>query len=151
MDEKNMELLEVFRMFHKLNFSVLLQNMTQSEFVTMKQIQSCSREDPRGRAGISDIVKNMKSLPSAVSRTLKSLEEKEWICRTLDKSNRRNTYVELTEEGAKEIQAATGHVAAFMNRILQQVDPEDMEKLTKFLRELYEIFRDGLEDAKHSG
>ena len=37
-----------------------------------------------------------------------------------------------------------------MNRILQQVDPEDMERLTKFLRELYEIFRDGLEDAKHS-
>lgn len=150
MHEKNMELLEVFRMFHKLNYSVLLHNMTQSEFVTMKQIQLCSMEDPSGRAGISDIVKNMRSLPSAVSRTLKSLEEKAWICRTVDKSNRRNTYVELTEEGRIQIQTATGQVAEFMDRILQQVDREDMEKVTLFLRNLYEIFRDGLEKAKHN-
>ena len=150
MNEKNMELLEVFRMFHKLNFSVLLQNMTQSEFVTMKKIQACCMEAETERAGISDIVKNMKSLPSAVSRTMKSLEEKGWICRTVDKNNRRNTYVELTLEGQKQIQTATGQVAAFMDRILQQVDRDDMERLIKFLRNLYEIFQEGLEEAKHS-
>lgn len=147
---KNMELLEVFRMFHKLNFSILIKNMTQSEFVTMKTIQVCSREDETGRAGISEIVKNMKSLPSAVSRTLRTLEERGWILRTVDKCNRRNTYVELTETGKQEIEKAAAELTEFMNGILEQVDKEDLEKMTQFMKELYKIFRDGLESVKRS-
>ena len=38
-------------------------------------------------------------LPSAISRTLKGLEERGYVERNINKNDRRNTYVELTAAG----------------------------------------------------
>ena len=43
-----------------------------------------------------------RTLPPAVSRTLRGLEEKGYVERSADKKDRRNTYISLTEQGWKK-------------------------------------------------
>lgn len=156
MDGNNMEILEALQMFHKLNFSVLFQDMSKGEFITLKAIKGCSarcgtnenefRTDDEGaRAKVSDVVKHLDVMPSAVSRTLKTLEEKKWIIRTVNSRDRRNMQVELTEAGNKELDNVGRKMSEVTARILQKMDQKELEKMIQILHQLYEISKRELE------
>ena len=48
---------------------------------------------------MSELAEKLHTQNSAVSRTLKNLEDHGWICRMTDPKDRRNTCVALTESG----------------------------------------------------
>lgn len=52
-----------------------------------------------GKITISELAAKAGVLPSAISRTLRGLEEKGYIVRNVNQKDRRNTYVELTAKG----------------------------------------------------
>lgn len=64
-----------------------------------------------GKITSSELAAKTKTLPPAVSRTLRGLEEKGYVERSVDKKDRRNTYISLTEKGWKKGGRGTGQNA----------------------------------------
>ena len=149
MDGNNMEILEAFQRFHKLNFSVVFQDMSKGEFITLKAIsgcrERCGTDADESRAKVSDVVRRLDVMPPAVSRTLKNLEEKKWIVRTVNSQDRRNMYVELTEEGEKELEKMCRKMSEITERILQKMDQKELQKMIQILHQLYDISKRELE------
>ena len=93
-DDLYEDLFRAMNQFHKLKFSDMMQNMSKADFIVMNVIMNKGKDD---KMTISELAAIARMLPSAISRTLKGLEEKGYVERTINKQDRRNTYVELTE------------------------------------------------------
>lgn len=146
-DGKKTDLLRAFHKFHQLNFSIVLTDITHSEYCTLKAIQMCRRKN--GEAGndtkISDIVNRMQVPASAVSRTMRTLEEKGLILRTVNKKDRRNTMVELTEPGKQVLCEAEQEIVNFQDRIFAKAGQEEVDEIIRILNHIYDIARSELD------
>jgi DNA-binding MarR family transcriptional regulator len=59
--------------------------------------------------------------PTSLSRTLKTMEEKGWIRREVDKNDKRKVLIFLTEEGLEKRRIARDVVLGFHERILSSI------------------------------
>ena len=101
-----------------------------------------------GKITISELASRAKMLPSAISRTLKGLEERGYVERNINKNDRRNTYVELTAEGERLTEEARQIMADFGKSVMAQVDGEDMKRLISYLDNIYYIAEKEIENRK---
>ena len=92
------ELFRAMSQFRKLKFSDMFPNISRAEFFTMSMIMD---KGENGKITISELATKAHVLPPAMSRTLRGLENKGYVERNVNKQDRRNTYVELTEQGKK--------------------------------------------------
>lgn len=146
-DGKKTELLKVFQKFHQINFSFVIPGITHSEFCTLKAIQMCGKRNREAGndTKISDIVKHMQVPPPAVSRTMKTLEERDLIHRSVNKMDRRNTMVELTESGDQVLREAERKILEFQGRIFAKAGQEEIDQVIRILNHIYDIARSELE------
>lgn len=129
----------VIHQFHRLRIGDLFPEMSKSDCMTMMAIAHFNREKQEGILTVSELADKMHAQPSAVSRTLKNLEDRELIERTINKLDRRNTYVALSEQGKrqwKEMEVTLGEFAA---AVLSRMREEDLERLVSYLDELYQV------------
>ena len=59
--------------------------------------------------------------PTSLSRTLKTMEEKGWIRREVDKNDKRKVLIFLTEEGVEKRRIAKDVVLSFNERIIDTI------------------------------
>ena len=90
-NDKFEELFKAMHQFHKLRLGDIMPDISGADFWTMRNIMDKGED---GKITISELAKKTMVLPSAISRTLKRLEEKGYVERTVNKNDRRNTYVE---------------------------------------------------------
>ena len=81
------KLFRAMHQFKKLNVSDLIPGLSSSEFSVMGAILQMGEN---GRITSSELAAKTKTLPPAVSRTLRGLEEKGYVERTVDKKDRRS-------------------------------------------------------------
>lgn len=175
MEKMVQELFDVFRNFRKLHFSILMEDISHSEFATLRCIarkaagaecnfaghmeqgdahpeNNADKQEAGGTAdvkvSVSDLAEKLHVSPPALSRTLRRLEKKEFIRRTVDFKDRRNTDVELTEQGRAVIQKAEKTMFEFTNQVLRQMEPERLENLITGLQKLYDISQKELDNRK---
>ena len=88
--------------FLKIDLGVLLEGITQGEYMVLSAIYDSSRwiGDFYG-APISEIVRSLQVLPASLSRTLRSLEKKGLAEKKSHCLDRRSGYVCLTMEGER--------------------------------------------------
>ena len=94
---------------------------------------------------MSELAEKLHTKNSAVSRTLKNLEDHGWICRMTDQNDRRNTCVALTESGEDMQQNMTCTMQEFGRAVISQMDEQDLKKLIVCLDELYDIAAEEIE------
>lgn len=99
MQKEYAELFSAFTQFRKLHMSDLFPNMNHSEFATLMHIGGANKCLNEEKVKVSTLSERMRINITAVSRTLKVLEKKNYIQRTVSAQDRRITYVELTPEG----------------------------------------------------
>lgn len=115
---------------HKLKFGNMLTGISEIEFKTMSAI---SRISMSGDVKVSDIARYLELSAPAVSRTMKSLEEKEYIERHTDKQDRRNTFVKLTKKGEEQQKAWMKSFEEFSEAIFARLGDEKSNKLLEDL------------------
>lgn len=76
-----------------------------------------------------------------MSRTLRSLQEKGWIERTVDECDRRSVRVTATPAGEKMLRANMKRVVNALNRIMSVFTEEEMRTIA----ELYSKFANSME------
>ncbi len=83
-----------------------------------------------------------------MSRTLRGLEEKGYVESTVDKKDRRNTYISLTEKGWKKGEEVRDRMQDFGCSVMSQLKEEDVDQLVAYLDRIYEIAEKEIETRK---
>lgn len=135
--------------FHKLQYGALFPDITKVDVMTLMAIAQFKCKNPEEGYTISDLAKCMHTKSSAVSRTLKSLEDKGLIERNVNKADRRITYVDITEKGKETLEACKKTMDDFADAVITKMNERDMERLIEYLDELYQVSRMELELRKH--
>ncbi len=115
---------------HKLKFGNMLTGISEIEFKTMSAISRISKS---GDVKVSDIARYLELSAPAVSRTMKALEEKEYIERQTDKQDRRNTFVKLTKKGEEQQKAWMKSFEEFSEAIFARLGDEKSNQLLEDL------------------
>ena len=131
--------------FHKLRISELLPDMTKVDFMTLMEISHLNCGEEKKKVTTSVLAEKMQAKPSAISRTLKGLEEKGLIERSVNRADRRNTYVELTEQGKQVIKDCKSDLDEVMLAVYAKMEPEDIRRLIGYLNEIYLIAKEEIE------
>ena len=101
-----------------------------------------------GKITSSELAAKTKTLPPAVSRTLRGLEEKGYVERNVDKKDRRNTYISLTEKGWKKGEEVRDRMQDFGCSVMSQLKEEDIDQLVAYLDRIYEIAEKEIDTRK---
>ena len=148
MDKLYEELFRAMNQFRKLKFAEMFPMINRTDFFVMCTIMD---KGENGKITISELASRAKMLPSAISRTLKGLEERGYVERNINKNDRRNTYVELTAEGERLTEEARQIMADFGKSVMSQVDEADMKLLISYLDNIYHIAEKEIEARKGQG
>ncbi len=139
------KLFRAVHQFKKLNVSDLIPGLSSSEFSVMGAILQMGEN---GKITSSELAAKTKTLPPAVSRTLRGLEEKGYVERSVDKKDRRNTYISLTEKGWKKGEEVRDRMQDFGCSVMSQLKEEDVDQLVAYLDRIYEIAEKEIETRK---
>ena len=108
--------------------------ITPAEMYAIMAVSRLEGEGRKVRPG--DIAKCGQATPSAVSQTLKSLEEKGLITRQRDKGDSRAVTVHLTKEGRAFSARGRELHEQMIDGVLTYLGPEDAEHLVRIVERL---------------
>lgn len=131
------------RVLSQLDPANFVSGMTASEFGVM----CCASDFPRTHGGktvtVAEIAQEMAVSVPAVSRTLRSLQEKGFINREVDENDRRSVRVTVTEAGGRLLEENLSYLTAGMNRVMSEFTEEEIRTIA----ELYSKFAKVMEQA----
>ena len=135
--ELSMEFLATAHRFKKIHMDGIFPEISKGEFWTLKIIQKANLQNESGcGVYVSTIAEHLKVTPSAISRMLKGLEEKGLIERKVNKNDRRNTYVTLTEKGKKVTKKVELEMNEFTKNVISSMGEEDSKTLIRLFNKL---------------
>lgn len=135
--------------FQRLKIGDMFPDMTKGDCMALMAIERINRKKEDGILTVSELAEHMEVQASAVSRTLKSLEDKDFIERTVNRSDRRNTYVSLTSQGQEEVRRIEKTMGDFSKAVITRMNEDDMQRLITYLDELYRVAKEELELRRH--
>lgn len=146
MEDMYMELFRTMNQFHKLHMEAMLPaGLSRADFFTLNHIMDADG----GKITISRLADRSKVLPSAISRTLRGLEEQGYVERTVDKGDRRSTYVTLTEAGRAVTLEGRQIMYEFGQAVLHHLQGKDVKQLINYLNEIYNFSKVEIEARKY--
>ena len=136
--DKRLDFLTTIHSLAQLNFSAVLSQISQAEFLVMSAINKLERLHSSSNYGISNIADSLRVSSPAISRTITALENKGYVERKIDKLNRRNTLVRLTESGTEVFQNECDRIYQFMNNVVNRMGEDKLNELFLLSNELLE-------------
>ena len=109
----------------------VITGMTPSEFSVLCCAEKFPEKNNGSAATVADIAGLMNVAVPAVSRTLRTLQAKAWIERTVDEDDRRSVRVTITEAGREKLQENMSRVVAALNQILSVFTDDEMRTISK--------------------
>lgn len=143
---ENQQLFELMQQFRSLNLLATLP-LPRQDYMVLYAISCLQKEHPDS-CTVSMITRKMRVPQPAVSRTLRNLENGGYLQREVCRSDRRNTYVLLTDAGKKAVQDAGQVLMEFHNGIKKRFTQEESDQLMNLLQRLYEAASEQLEEMK---
>lgn len=123
--------------------SIPSKEMTKGEFLTMGAICNAGKEQPeRGGIYVWELARRTHALPPAVSRTLRGLEERGYIERSVDREDRRNVKVLPTIGGLAAWDRAKQSSQEALRRVLERMGEEDMDQLVRLCDRLCDVIEE---------
>ncbi|MBU5477919.1 MarR family transcriptional regulator [Eubacterium sp. MSJ-13] len=145
MNDKFEELFKAMHQFHKLRLGDMMPNVSGADFWAMRNIVDKGED---GKITVSELAKKTNVLPSAISRTIRGLEDKGYVERTINKNDRRNTYVEMTDKGREVMQIVRENMHDFGEAVLSKLDGNELSQLIAYLNNIYDIAQKEIEIRK---
>lgn len=106
--------------FMKMHRDLCFTGLRKSEFVMLEIIE---RENGNREQGVlaSDIAKRLRITAPAVSKMLRSMEEKGYVERRVDEKDRRNTRVSITPDGKEAEQQVRRQMQEFITGVIERL------------------------------
>lgn len=143
---------QIFKaMFRLRRFQMgnVLKDISMGEYKVLEILSKC----PECRKGeknifVSEVASAMKVSPPAVSRTLKTMEAKNYIGRSVDSKDRRNTVVFITEKGIAKREECRKIMLSLMGRVIDRMKPENMQHMVDLFNQMLDIMEDELKKTE---
>ena len=145
-EQEDQQLFEMIQRFRSLNLLATLP-LPRQDYMVLYTVDCLQKEHPDA-CTVSMITKKMRIPQPAVSRTLRNLENGGYLQREVCRSDRRNTYVLLTDAGKKAVQDARQVLMEFHNGIKKRFTQEESDQLMSLLQRLYEAAAEQLAEMK---
>lgn len=148
MDELYGEFFAALDSMRKIRVGDLFPDMTQADSAILLSIEHLNKKKKEG-VTVSDLAEKARTKSSAVSRTLKTLEERGLIARTVNQADRRNTYVTLTEEGSATCKKFRQTMCEFGKAVVERMDADDMRRMIAYINKLNQVAQEEIEARKN--
>ena len=133
-------------LFHRMGKLAAMMDasaMSRGDFVVLDMTAKYQKRHPEQQGiPVSVLINELKNAPSSVSRTLRRLEEKEYVERIVDREDRRNVYVRITDCGERLRGETQREMDSFMERVVTRMGTGDMESLLNLLEKFTVIARE---------
>lgn len=117
--------------------------VTKLEALTMGFLRREQERDPESPGlTVSELVRRCHGSPPAISRTLRQLEGRGLLERSVCRTDRRITYVALTVRGREALDDAWAASQEFVSRVLDRMGEENMLILIGQLNRMADIIED---------
>ena len=97
---------------------------------------------------MSRFAEEMGSTKQPLTKLVNDLEQQNFVRRSHNKDNRRQVYIEITDEGCAHLERMIGEILHEITRSLEDIDPEDRIRLGECSRAMVEIFRRDAENCR---
>lgn len=145
---RTQQVMESIHILKRLNIAEALDLMPRSEFVILNAISKLSKDQPGGKVCASDISSRLCISGPAVSRSLNRLEDKGLINRYMGQNDRRNVYIELTEEGKSCLKLYMEKYTGFLESALSYLSEDEMEQFINLCNKIALGMKTEIEKAK---
>jgi DNA-binding MarR family transcriptional regulator len=126
----------------QLNKLLAKGNLSTGEYLVLRNV---SKDD--GYLKASELSEILELSRPSITRILNDLEKRNYITRMIDKDDRRNINIELTDEGRKALEQANGRILAVAERIVDSLGESDTDKLIELVEKLTETYKVMLEES----
>ena len=96
----------------------------------------------------SDIAKRLRITAPAVSKMLRSMEEKGYVERRVDEKDRRNTRVSITPDGKEAEQQVRRQMQEFITGVIERLGEERTKELIHLMNRYTEIMQEENQNRK---
>lgn len=130
------KILQSMQTLSTLNPAAVISGITATEF----SVVCCAADYPKRRGGqpvtVAEIAAQMAVSVPAVSRTLRSLQDKGLITRQVNENDRRSVKVSVTDEGHRLLEQNLNRITTAMNTVMSAFTDEEI----RVIAELYSKF-----------
>ena len=133
--------------FMKMHRDLCFTGLRKSEFVMLEIIE---RENGNREQGVlaSDIAKRLGITAPAVSKMLRSMEEKGYVERRVEEKDRRNTRVSITPDGKEAEQQVRRQMQEFITGVIERLGEERTKELIHLMNRYTEIMQEENQNRK---
>ena len=142
--DKSKELLSVIMQINKLAHNRFRKKcMSNREFMILKTIKylknnESTKEYSTKGVKASDLSKFLSVTKPAVSKLINILEEKGFVNRIADKSDRRVVYINITKDGEQILAEETKMFNEFTQRIVEKMGEKDTDEMIRLFKKMYD-------------
>lgn len=135
--------LKIAQTFRKANIRLSAYGFAHGEVVILDTIQKISDSSDNG-VKVTQIAKALGISVPAVSKSVNSLERKGFISRIENNSDRRVTYIKMTEKGYEHLRQGCDITERIKERVEKDIGHERFTEFFKTLHEIPDIILDEL-------
>lgn len=119
----------VLRNAKRKKTAFLLSDLSPAEFSLIDTIVTYKKTHDKRDITVNEIAQDMEISAPAVSKSLKSLENRGIISRVTSESSRRNTFVHITESGIEIYEKNMEVMGRLVDKILSSFTEKEIEQM----------------------
>ena len=139
------QFLECMYQSAKLNDALFQREMTKSEFGVL-EVTAIKYQEKGCPVSVNELAATMQCSPPAISRTLRSLEGKGLVERSINKEDRRGIHVTMTERGEELRKKEENYLWKMFQKVMDQVGDEKLSMYLEVWSEILSAFLDSAEN-----
>ncbi|NLL77949.1 MAG: MarR family transcriptional regulator [Clostridiales bacterium] len=144
------ELISTVRRFEKLKYEILFHDISRREYDMLTVMERYLKEnDERKGMYVWELAKALHISSPAVSKMIRALEERGYVERDVDKEDRRNTYVYMTDIGKESRAQNKKKIDALMKKVLICMGEKNMKEFIMLCNLLEDIIEEELKGEGH--
>ena len=135
--DTHMKFVNVMHKFRSNNHLDKAIGMKKSEYIMLLKVESTIAEF--GTATVSQISEAMKMTNAAASKTIGFLEDNGYIEKKVNKEDKRQVHIELTQKGKEKFLYIKHEMDDFTQAVFDKFGKENADKLLELMEKMYEI------------
>lgn len=153
MDDKEIEIVESFKMLSKNIVNFFENNLFRSSNIGCSEMNAlsviCESEKKGEKMNVTELATSLKITKSAASQLVSKLEKKGYIKRKINLFDKKINYICLNKNILKQYESKRIEYRSVAHRVSEKMGEKDIKELSRLLEKLSDIINDlGKDDCE---
>ncbi len=145
---EEIDILSKVKKLHSMSFNPIHKGINSSEYTMLKVLSKIIEKEENTYVRVSNLTKRLKITAPSITKTLNALEKKGLITREVEKENRRNTLVFITEKGVEVKQENDKIIHDFILKVYDRVGRENIIQFLHLSELILNAFDDEIKENR---